>query len=46
MARPRCRHVCVSGLLLYIMVAALKKLSSETEFLTPGTRDYTSSVSF
>ena len=41
MARPRCRHVCVSGLLLYIMVAALKKLifSSETEFLTPGTRD-------
>ena len=27
MARPRCRHVRVSGLLLYIMVAALKKLS-------------------
>ena len=27
MARPRCRHVCVSGLLLFIMVAALIKLS-------------------
>ena len=27
MARPGCRHVCVSGLLLFIVVAALIKLS-------------------
>ena len=26
MARPRCRHVCTSGLLLFIIVAALIKL--------------------
>ena len=27
MAKPRFRHVCISGLLLFIMVAALIKLS-------------------
>ena len=40
MARPRCRHVCVSGLLLYNGSSAKKFfLGSDTEFLTPGTRD-------
>ena len=34
MARPRCRHVCVSGLLPFIMVAALiKLLGNETEII-------------
>ena len=44
MAKPRCRHVYVRGLLPFIMVAALIKLSfpwvvRSKLFLTPGTQD-------